>query len=442
MPDGPLSQVPDVVRNWVSSWEIFSAPVELIVSQLIIAAAVVVVGLVTNLVAKRIILKVIHRLVKRTKTRWDDALVEQRVFHRLSHIAPAVVVYVAAPLFLELAPVVSSSALAYIGLIGLLAAGSVLDAVATIYSTFEIAYKKPIRSYIQAVKIFLFVIGGIAIIGTLIHQSPWKLLSGIGALTAVILLVFKDSILGLVAGIQLSGHDMVRIGDWIEMPKYDADGDVIEISLNNVKVQNWDKTITTIPTYALVANSFRNWRGMQETGGRRIMRSLYIDMNSVRFCSPAMLDRFRKITFIEGYIGQKTAEIDHWNREHGFDMEIAVNGRRMTNLGTFRAYVYQYLRHHPKIHQELTLLVRQRPPTEHGIPIEIYAFTNDIVWANYENIQADIFDHILAVMRDFDLRVYQQPSGLDISSGIDRLGLDSTPRQQRTPADGGNGPAP
>ena len=428
-----MSQIADLMRTWVAAWSGFSAPVDLIVSQLLIAAVVVILGLIANVVAKRCIVTAVRRLVQRTKTTWDDALVEQRVFYRLSHIAPAAVIYLAAPLFLELSAAVSSFALAYMGFIGLIVIGAVLDAVVTIYRGFEIADHKPIRGYIQAVKIFIYIVGGIAVVGTLIQQSPWKLLSGIGAMTALILLIFKDSILGLVAGIQLSGHDMVRIGDWIEMPQYDADGDVIDISLNNVKVQNWDKTITTIPTYALVANSFRNWRGMQETGGRRIKRSLYIDMNSIRFCSPEMTARFQRITFINDYVSAKTKEIDEWNREHGFDMEIAVNGRRMTNIGTFRAYVYQYLRHHPKIYQEMTLLVRQQPPTEHGIPIEIYAFTNDIVWANYENIQADIFDHILAVLHEFDLRVYQQPSGLDLKSGIDTLAARQLPSPQQSP---------
>jgi miniconductance mechanosensitive channel len=211
----------------------------------------------------------------------------------------------------------------------------------------------------------------------LIDESPWKLISGIGALTAIVLLVFKDSILGFVASIQVSVNDMVRIGDWIEMPKYGADGDVVDISIQCVKVRNWDKTITTIPTYALVSDSFKNWRGMQESGGRRIKRSIYIDMTSVKFCSPKMIEKFKKFAFLETYIKEKLTEVEEYNKKIGFDLSQKINGRRLTNLGTLRGYIREYLRNHPNVHSGMTLLVRHRPPTEHGLPIEIYVFTND-----------------------------------------------------------------
>jgi miniconductance mechanosensitive channel len=248
-----------------------------------------------------------------------------------------------------------------------------------------------------------------------LDRSPWGIVSGIGALTAVLLLIFRDSILGLVATVQLSGNDMVRVGDWIEMPSYNADGDVIDMSLHTVKVQNWDKTITTIPTHALISDSFRNWRGMQESGGRRIKRSIYIDMNTVRFVDEEMLQKYRKFDYLGEYVDRKLSEIEEYNRNHVRDLSEVVNGRRLTNLGTFRAYVESYLKRHSMISDEMTFLVRQLQPSDRGIPIEIYVFSRDIRWANYEQIQADIFDHLLAVIPEFGLRVYQAPSGNDVT---------------------------
>jgi miniconductance mechanosensitive channel len=226
--------------------------------------------------------------------------------------------------------------------------------------------------------------------------------------------VFKDSILGLVASFQVSANDMVRIGDWIEMPNYGADGDVIDISLNTVKVQNWDKTISTIPTYALVSDPVKNWRGMAESGGRRIQRAIHIDMHTVKFCTEEMLDRFEKFEHLSDYLAPRRREVADFNREHNVDTSQSVNGRRLTNLGTFRAYVSGYLRHHPKIHRDLTFLVRQLQPNDKGIPIEIYVFSNDQEWANYEALQADIFDHIIAAVPAFDLAVFQSPTGRDV----------------------------
>jgi miniconductance mechanosensitive channel len=264
------------------------------------------------------------------------------------------------------------------------------------------------------IKIVVGFTAAIIVLSILIGESPTVLLGGLGAMTAVLLLIFKDSILGFVAGIQLSTNNMVVIGDWIDMPKYGADGDVIDITLTTVKVQNWDKTITTIPTYALISDSFKNWRGMSESGGRRIKRSVYIDMTSVKFCTAETIERFRKIQYLSEYIENKTRELDEYNTARGVDNAVLVNGRRMTNLGTFRAYISAYLRNHPKIHQNMTFLVRHLEPTPQGLPIQIYVFSNDQVWANYEAIQADIFDHILAVIPEFDLRVFQYPAGADL----------------------------
>jgi miniconductance mechanosensitive channel len=247
-----------------------------------------------------------------------------------------------------------------------------------------------------------------------VGKSPAMLLSGLGALSAVMMLIFRDALTGLVAGIQLSANNMLLEGDWLEMPAFGADGDVIEISLTTVKVQNWDKTISTIPTYALITNSFKNWRGMSESGGRRIKRAIHIDMTSVRFSSPEMIEKYRRMQLLRPYIEKKLQEIKAYNAEHQIDESESVNGRRITNLGTFRAYLVAYLRNHPMINQEMTFLVRHLAPTDHGIPIEVYVFSSDKVWANYEAIQADIFDHILAIIPEFGLRVFQQPTGADL----------------------------
>ena len=304
-------------------------------------------------------------------------------------------------------------------LVGVFVYDSFLNSVTDIYNNYEISRQKPIKGYIQIIKIITYIFVAIFVIATLMGRSPWVLLSGLGAMTAILLLIFKDSILGLVAGVQLSVNDMVRIGDWIEMPKYGADGDVIDVSLNTVKVQNWDKTISTIPAYALISDSFKNWRGMSESGGRRIKRAVNIDMASIKFCDAEMLERFQKIQFIKDYIEKKKDELAQHNKKLNIDTSTLVNGRHMTNIGTFRAYIQAYLKNHPKIHQNMTFLIRQLKPTEHGLPIEIYVFSNDQNWVNYEGIQADIFDHILAVVPEFDLRVFQSPTGHDIGQLAD-----------------------
>ena len=261
----------------------------------------------------------------------------------------------------------------------------------------------------------------IAVISLIIGHSPTLLLGGLGAMTAVLMLIFKDPILGLVAGIQLSSNQMVAPSDWIEMSKYGADGDVLEVAMTTVKVKNWDKTITTIPPYALITESFENWRGMSESDGRRIKRAINIDMDSIRFCDEEMFDRFAKIQYIAEYLEKKRHEISGWNAERNVDASDPLNGRQLTNLGTFRAYVVAYLRNHPMIHQEMTFLVRHLAPTEHGLPIEIYVFSRDQVWSDYEGIQADIFDHILAMAPAFNLRIYQSPAGSDVRTLLDAL---------------------
>ena len=302
-----------------------------------------------------------------------------------------------------------------------MAMSKALDYVDELYRRRPEANNRPIKGYVQVVKILVYCTAVILIISVLIDQSPLLLLSGLGAMAAVLMLVFKDTILSLVASVQLSSNDMLRVGDWIEMPGMNADGDVIDIALHTVKVQNFDKTITTIPTHMLIANSFRNWRGMSEAGGRRIMRALPLDQNSVRFMTDEEANGLRRFKLLDDYLGNKEAELRDWNAREAAGASNPVNARRITNIGTFRAYVGAYLKAHPRLATDsFTLLVRQLDPTPQGLPLQIYCFTNTTNWAEYESIQADIFDHLIAILPEFDLRLFQQPSGLDLAHGLGR----------------------
>src|SRR5690606_21205203 len=282
-----------------------------------------------------------------------------------------------------------------------------------IYNSFEMARNRPIKGIIQIINLLLYAMALILIIAIILDRSPWFFLSGLGAMTAILLLVFRDTILSLVAGVQLTTNSLIRIGDWIEMPQFAADGDVVDIALHAVRVQNWDKTITVIPTHKFLEHSFKNWRGMQESGGRRIKRAIHIDINTIRFLTDEEIERFGRFALLREYIARKKQELEEHNRQKVDDPSVAANVRRLTNVGTFRAYVTQYLRQHPGIRQDMTFLVRQLQPTGEGLPIEIYVFTNSTKWAVYEGIQADIFDHILAIVPEFGLRVYQTPSSND-----------------------------
>ena len=410
----------ELIEGWLASFGM--GKYAGIVEEVVLGIGIILLCLIVNKLTRVILYAIIHKAVEKSSTPWDDILLEKGFFARIARIAPTSVVYLAAPLFPDIQTMIEHAALAALGFIALVSAGALLDSVDAIYQSNPVSRERPIRGYIQAVKIFLYCLGGIAILAVLIGQSPWKLLSGIGAMTAILILVFKDTILGFVASIQVNANRMVNIGDWIEMPKYGADGDVIDIGINCVKVKNFDNTITTVPTYALVSDSFRNWRGMQESGGRRIKRSFHIDMESVRFCTDEMLEKFRKFAYLSEYIEKKTEELRVFNESHKFDLTNQVNGRRLTNLGTFRAYLKEYLKHHPDIHQNMTMLVRHLAPTENGLPVEIYVFTKDTRWANYEAIQADIFDHILAVIPEFGLKIYQRTasSGYNQQEGMGR----------------------
>ena len=375
---------------------------------------------VATWLTRRVVLVILTRLVRKTSFKWDDVLLDAHVFRRASLFVPSILLYSG----LQVLPLLATGlrtaldrlAQAAVVWVGAATAGAFLSALNRIYARMADAKSRPIKGYLQIVRIFAYLVASVLVVAILIDRSPWLFLSGLGAMTAVVILVFKDTILSLVASIQLSGNDMVRVGDWIEMPKYGADGDVIDIALHTVKVQNWDKTIVTIPTYKLIDESFKNWRGMAEAGGRRIKRALAIDMRSVRFLEDEDLQRLGRFALLEQYLADKRAELEAYNREHCADPSFEANARRLTNLGTFRAYVVAYLRHHPKIHQELTFLIRHLAPTPQGLPLEIYVFTNDTVWAHYEAIQADIFDHLLAIVPEFGLRVFQEPSGADMAA--------------------------
>ncbi len=399
--------------QWLTDQQV-SEPFARYLSWVIPAVGVIVLAFILYLLTMRILVTGLSFLIRRTKTTWDDYLVRHRVFARVAHLAPALVLYYGAELFGPAESYIQRLATVYMVIAGATTLQAFLNAFTDIYQTFEIARHRPIKGYIQVLIIVIYILVGLISLSVIMGQKPWLLLSGLGAMTAVILLIFKDTILGLVASVQLSMNDMVRIGDWIEMPKYGADGDVIDITLHTVKVQNWDKTITTIPAYAMISDAFKNWRGMKESGGRRIKRSLFIDMTTITFCDDEMLDRFEKFERLRPYLKERREEIKKYNEEHNVDLSELINGRRLTNIGCFRAYLVAYLRNHPKVHQSLTFLVRHLEPTERGLPIQVYVFCTDQVWANYESIQADIFDHILAVVPLFDLRVFQSPSGYDI----------------------------
>lgn len=381
-----------------------------------------IIAFIANFVTKNFILRAIKHIIKKSKTSWDDILIERKVLRRLSHLAPALIFYFLIPIVFkgnEAVKIVSHRlASIYMLIVGLITIDAFLSAVQDIYEKFEVSKKIPIRSFIQVIKVILYFLSAVIVLSMIVGKSPAFLIGSLGAMAAILMLVFKDPILSFAAGIQLSSNKMVQIGDWIEMPKYGVDGDVIDISLTTVKVQNFDKTIVTIPPYAMVSDSFKNWRGMSESGGRRIKRAINIDISSIKFCDEEMLDRFRKIKHISNYIDTKKKELSEFNKKLDIDDSDLVNGRRMTNVGTFRAYVVAYLREHPKISKNLTFLVRQLNPGPDGLLLEIYVFCNDTNWVNYEGIQADIFDHILAIIPEFGLKVFQNPTGSDFRSAI------------------------
>ena len=377
----------------------------------------IIVGFIIDRIARQIMLSGMSTIAEKSKTQWDDLLVEHKVFSAIAHLAPVIVIFYFLPDVFGGHPtwVDYSNRLSEVVIIitSMVVVFRLLNTVQSILGKVEILKDKPLQSYFQLTKIIIGLVLGILILSVLADRSIMYFFGAFGAISAVLILVFKDTILGFIASIQLAANDMIRVGDWVQMDKYGADGDVIEINLATVKVRNWDKTITTVPTYSFISDSFKNWRGMEETGARRISRSIFINQHTVKFCSSEMMERFQKIELLKPYLNERIKQVESYNSEKKIDTSQPVNGRRLTNLGTFRAYLLQYIKSHPKINQEMTLLVRQLAPTEHGVPLQIYAFCNDIAWVNYEEVQSDIFDHTLAVIHQFDLEIFQEPSGSD-----------------------------
>ncbi len=377
----------------------------------------ITVAALANWLVKHILVRGFYSLLKRVGGSQHN---DFGVVKRLSNIVPALIISssvgVVPGLPEALVTVTKNVAGGFIILTIALALGAVLEIINLLYMRRQSAHLKPIKGYIQIIKIVIYALATILIVATLIDRSPLILLSGLGAMAAVLMLIFQDTLLSLVASVQISSGDMIRVGDWIEMPQLNADGDVIDIALHTVRIQNWDKTITTIPTKRFISDSFKNWRGMQESGGRRIKRSLFIDQHSIHFLTAEELEHIKGFKLLDGYFDDKINELNKWNEQHvKSNSGQTLDSRKLTNIGTFRAYIDKYIRNNPGIHQSgMTLMVRQLSPTPEGLPLEIYCFTNTTAWTEYEAIQSDIFDHLLAIAPEFNLRVYQAPSGSDM----------------------------
>ncbi len=381
--------------------------------QILLFIGLVLLALFSYFITSKVILRGMARLVRKSNSDLDDLLFEKTMMRRVSYIPPILILDSLIYLFPNMEVIAHKLIQSLLIIVIVLIVTQFLTNVNQVYERSPISRNKPIKSYIQIFKIITYIGAAVIIVSILLGQTPWYLLTGLGAMTAVILLIFRDTILSFVASLQITSNDLVRVGDWVEVPAFGADGDVIDLALHTIKIQNWDKTITTIPTHKLIEVSFKNWRGMKDTGGRRIKRAIFIDQSSIKFCDHKMLERFQAMHLLKDYIIRKNQELEAYNREQGFDHTQLVNGRRMTNIGTFRAYITAYLKQHPRLHHGLTTMVRQLKPGPDGLPLEIYCFTNTTEWTSYEGIQSDIFDHILAVVPEFELRIFQNPSGSD-----------------------------
>ena len=409
----------ELIQQWVNKIPNIDGYQTLATSALALAA-IALISMIAFFIVKLVLIKLINKLIAKTRSNLDDVLIKHNVFSRVAYLVPAYLVYTLSPQALEAYPMASKAiivlAAIYMVIMVALIVDALINSLLEMYHSFSVSKRVPIKSFAQVAKLVTYFFATIVVVSLIIGESPLNLFAGLGAMTAVLMLVFKDPILGFVAGLQLSSNRMVAIGDWVDIPQHEASGDVLEIALTTVKVRNFDNTITTVPTQSLINDSFKNWRGMQESSGRRIKRSIVIDVNSIKFCDDEALNRYAKVDYIKEYLKSKDVELNDHNSQHGTHTESMVNGRRLTNVGTFRAYILAYLKHHPSIHQGMTVMARQLAPTDTGLPIEIYAFSSDKNWDNYEAIQADIFDHLFAVINEFDLRVFQQPSGSDVRS--------------------------
>lgn len=397
-----------------------------VAAAVLVALAVLVLGEVLHRAFRHWVLRFLQYVAKRSPVEWDNVLFEVRMPHRLAWGVPLLVWYMGVVLIpglpQDVEVVLRRLLLASMVLVLVRAFDAFLEGVNAIYQTLPRAHERPIKGFLQVANVVAHLGGLIWVVAIIMDRSPVIFLSGLGAMTAVILLVFRDTLLSLVAGIQLTTNDLIRVGDWISLPQFEADGDVVDVALNSITVQNWDRTLTVIPTHKFLEHSFRNWRGMQESGGRRIKRAVHVDLSTVRFLDEDEVDRFQRWALLRDYMIQKRQEVEMHNREHPAEGDVEVPfRRRLTNLGTFRAYLGQYLQEHPGIRKDMTLMVRQLEPGPDGLPMEIYAFTADTQWAVYEGIQADIFDHVLATVGEFGLRVYQKPAGSDLQRGLEAV---------------------
>ena len=412
------------IRSWIDQLLVYigiSADSARGIDQWVILAIIVAIGVGLDFLIRLLLLQVVRRVVKQTKVTWDDIIFDDKVLRRLCHIVTPILVVVMLPIAFpdQNGLVVLITRLVQIAIViaVLRFVNSLLEAIFQLMGRREEWKGKPLKGLMQTGQVIAFLVAVILVFSILLDRSPAMFLTGLGASAAIFMLVFRDSILGFVSGIQLSANNMLKVGDWISMPKYGADGTVEEVTLNTVKVRNWDNTIVTLPPYLLVSDSFQNWRGMQASGGRRVKRSVNLDMTSVKFCTPDMLARYRNIDIIREYIDQTEQRVEEYNAVHGIRPgERKINGLHQTNLGVFRAYLERYLRDEVPVNKGMTLMVRQLQPTETGLPMELYFFTDTVVWVDYERIQSDVFDHVLAVIPEFDLRVFQNPSGSDIEA--------------------------
>ncbi len=404
-----------LITGWLTAFDLPYAP---LIALFAIIALIAIISLIVHGLLHRAVLPFLRRFADRSSHLWPKSIIDKKLFSRFALLMQGVLLQIQLEVFLKgdepIYSVLMIASQVWLMISTLLILYSLLDVLLELSDNSSFAGQLPLRGIFQSIKLIATLLIGLMVISLLIGKSPLVLLTGLGAMTAVLMLVFKDPILGLVAGIQLSANNMLKMGDWLDMPKYGADGDVIDIGLTTVKVRNWDKTITTIPTYALISDSFKNWRGMSESGGRRIKRSLNIDATSIHFLSDEEIARMNRAQLLTPYLDGKVAEVANHNASLGCDLTTPLNGRHMTNIGTFRAWLEAWLKSHPQIHKDMTLMVRQLAPGSEGLPIEIYVFTNTTVWLEYEKIQSDIFDHIFALLPEFGLRVHQTPTGNDM----------------------------
>lgn len=422
----------DWTFNLIQTIGLADKPTHIITSASLLIVAFLIL-FVIDFIMKTIFNSILTKVIKKSKTNWDDFLLKNKVLDHLSRLILIIIAQQIIPFIFVGFPNFTAGLNKFLNILVILSIyafiNSLLKTGRDILRTSKAFVDKPLDSYLQVVQIFLFFIIATLIVSILTGNSPWSFLVSLGAASAILMLVFKDTILGFVASIQVSANDSVRVGDWIAMPKYGADGDVLEINLNNVKIQNFDKTITTIPTYTLLSDSFTNYRGMQESGGRRIKRSINIKISTIRYLTEAEIAELKKIELLAPYITKREEEIKAYNERTGVDGSVLVNGRRMTNVGLFRAYVSAYAQHNPDIHKGLTFLVRQLDPNEHGLPLELYMFTNGTQWAFFENTMSDLFDHLFAAIKYFHLEIFELPAADDLRHLLSKTDFVSTGKE-------------